>query len=40
MVSKNDKLLDWDKDKSIILKGYNGVYAQSSEDFINENIEI
>lgn len=40
MVSKNDKLLDWDKDKSIILKGYNGVYAQSLEDFINENIEI
>ena len=39
-VSKNGKLLDWDKDKSIILKGYNGVYAQSLEDFINENIEI
>lgn len=40
VVSKNDKLLDWDKDKSIILKGYIGVYTQSLEDFINENIEI
>ena len=40
MVSKNDKLLDWDKAKSIIFFVYNGVYAQSLEDFINENIEI